>query len=303
MLKKKVLITGSNGLIGKNFVNDKRAKKFNFLKPSKKNLNLENYKRTTEYLKKNKPDIVIHLAANVGGIQYNIQNQKKMFLDNYEISKNLIKSAYENKVYNLINISSSCVYPQDKNNYKETDLFAGKFEPTNIGYAMAKAFASKYCEFINLEKYFKYITLVPCNLFGKYEKMENDKSHMLISAIKKISDAKKDKKKNVKIWGSGNNRREYMYVEDFVDFLYFALNNFNKIPNTIYVGMGKDHKIKDYYYLISKILKYKIKLVKINKPEGQKQKLMDIRLLKKIGWKPKIGIRKGILRTIEFLKL
>ena len=149
MLKKKVLITGSNGLIGKNLVNDKRAKNFNFLKPNRERLNLEDYKRTKEYLKRNKPDIIIHLAAHVGGIQYNIKNQKKMFLDNYEISKNLIKSAYENKINKLINISSSCVYPQDKNNYKETDLFAGKFEPTNIGYAMAKAFAAKYCEFIN----------------------------------------------------------------------------------------------------------------------------------------------------------
>ena len=124
----------------------------------------------------------------------------------------------------------------------------------------------------------------------------------MISAIKKINFAKTNLIKKVKIWGSGNNRREYMYVGDFVDFLYFTLSNYNKIPNVINVGTGKDLKIKDYYYLISKVLNYKIKLTKeINKPEGQKQKLMNILQLKKLGWKPKIGLKKGIKITYDYI--
>lgn len=300
--KKKILITGSTGLIGKNFNNDIRSKKYLILKPNRKKLNLENFEKIKKYLKTNKPDIIVHLAAHVGGIQYNIKNQKQMFIDNYEISKNLIKAAYECKIYKLINISSSCAYPQNKNNYKETDLLTGEFEPTNIGYAMAKAFSTKYCEFINLERRFKYITLVPCNLFGRFENIEKEKSHMLISAIRKISYAKNKNIKKVNIWGSGNNKREYMYVEDFVDFLFFVLKKFNTIPNIINVGTGKDYKIKEYYFRISKVLKHKINLIKINKPEGQKQKLMNINLLRKTGWKPKIGLNKGIQRTYEYLK-
>ena len=288
--------------MGQNFIEDARSKNYFFLKPTKKNLNLKNFNKTKKYLKKTKPDIILHLAAHVGGIQYNIKNQKQMLIDNYEISKNLIQSAYELKIKKLINISSSCVYPRNKNNYKEKDLLTGEFEETNIGYAIAKAFATKYCEFINLEKNFKYITLVPCNLFGKYEKIGKEKSHMMISAIKKINFAKTNLIKKVKIWGSGNNRREYMYVGDFVDFLYFTLSNYNKIPNVINVGTGKDLKIKDYYYLISKVLNYKIKLTKeINKPEGQKQKLMNILQLKKLGWKPKIGLKKGIKITYDYI--
>ncbi len=300
--KKKILITGVNGLVGKNLVKDARSKKYIFIKPSKKILDLKNFDKTKKYLKQVKPDIILHLAAHVGGIQYNINNQKQMLVDNYEISKNLIKSAYDLKIRKLINISSSCVYPKNKNNYKETDLLKGEFENTNIGYAMAKAFATKYCEFINLEPNFKYVTLVPCNLFGKYEKIEKEKSHMMISAIKKISNAKNNSEKIVKIWGTGNNKREYMYVEDFVDFLYFTLKNFKGIPNIINVGTGKDLKIKDYYYLISKVLKYNIMLIsEKNKPEGQKQKLMNISLLKKLGWKPKIGLKLGIKRTYDHI--
>ena len=125
---------------------------------------------------------------------------------------------------------------------------------------------------------------------------------MMISAIKKISNAKNNSEKIVKIWGTGNNKREYMYVEDFVDFLYFTLKNFKRIPNIINVGTGKDLKIKDYYYLISKVLKYNIMLIREkNKPEGQKQKLMNISLLKKLGWKPKIGLKLGIKRTYDHI--
>lgn len=301
-IKKKILITGSTGLVGKNFIKDNRSKKFLFLSPNKKTLNLKNFQKTKKYLSRTKPDIILHLAAHVGGIQYNIKNQKQMLIDNYEISKNLIQSAYELKIKKLINISSSCVYPKNKNNYKENDLLTGEFEDTNIGYAMAKAFSTKYCEFINREKYFKYITLVPCNLFGEYEKIEKEKSHMMISAIKKINHAKNNSLKHVKIWGTGNNKREYMYVGDFVDFLYFAIKNYNKIPNVLNVGTGSDLKIKDYYYLISKVLNYQIKLIsEVNRPEGQKQKLMNISLLKKLGWRPKIGIKRGIKNTYNYI--
>ncbi len=301
MKKKKILVTGVNGLIGKNLIRDPRSKNYIFIKPKKEILNLKNFNKTKKYLNRIKPDIILHLAAHVGGIQYNINNQKEMLIDNYEISKNLIKAASDLKIKKLINISSSCVYPKNKNNYKESDLMKGEFENTNIGYAMAKAFATKYCEFINLESNFKYITLVPCNLFGMYEKTEKEKSHMMISAIKKISNAKNYSQKLVKIWGSGNNKREYMYVEDFVDFLYFTLKNFKKIPNIINVGTGIDLKIKDYYYLISKVLKHNIVLIsEKNKPEGQKQKLLNISLLKKLGWKPKIGLKVGIKRTYNY---
>jgi nucleoside-diphosphate-sugar epimerase len=301
MKEETILLTGSTGMLGQNII--KNNKKYKILAPSKKQLNLLNYQSVFNYIKKNKPTQIIHAAAIVGGIKFNVENQIMMLNENIKLSHNLIMCAFENKVKKLLNVSSSCIYPPDaKSPLKEECLLTNKFEPTNEGYAISKVYSMKLCQFINEKnKNFKYKTIIPCNLYGRYEKFDLNKSHLISAAIKKIYQAKKIKNKKVEVWGSGNAKREFLYVEDFVDFIFFSLNNFVKLPNVINCGYGEDFKIKTYYDIISRQLKFKGSFFYNKaKPEGQKKKLLDVTKQTIMGWKPKYSLNQGILRTITF---
>jgi GDP-L-fucose synthase len=143
----KIFLTGSTGMLGQNII--KNNNEFEILNPNREQLNLLDYQSVFNYIKKNKPNFIIHAAAIVGGIKFNIMNQIKMLNENTQISHNLIMAAYNNKIKNLMNISSSCIYPPTaKNPLKEESLLSNKFEPTNEGYALSKRYSIKLCQFI-----------------------------------------------------------------------------------------------------------------------------------------------------------
>jgi GDP-L-fucose synthase len=298
---RKIFVTGSTGMLGQNII--KNNNEFENLSPNREQLNLLDYQSVFNYIKKKKPNFIIHAAAIVGGIKFNIMNQIKMLNENTQISHNLIMAAYNNKIKNLMNISSSCIYPPTaKNPLKEESLLSNKFEPTNEGYALSKIYSIKLCQFINEKnKYFKYKTIVPCNLYGRFEKFDLSKSHLISAAVKKIYISKKKNKKIVEIWGSGNVKREFMYVEDLVNFIFFSINNYKKIPNIINCGYGTDYKIKKYYQIIANELNYRGKFIyNLKKPEGQKKKLLDISKQTILGWRPRFSLKEGIKQTVKF---
>ena len=298
----KIFITGANGMVGKNIVNNTPFD-IEILTPSHNELDLLNFSDTNNYIKSNKPDLIIHVAGIVGGIQANIANPVKFLVNNIEIGKNIITAAKQNNIKNLLNVTSSCMYPRNAENpLKEHDILTGELEPTNEGYAIAKIFTQRLCSYIVTEdNSFNYKTIIPCNLYGKWDKFGENNSHMIPAVIKKLYNAKQSQKEVVEIWGTGNVRREFMYAGDFADFIWYAVNNFEKMPYLMNVGLGHDYTINEYYNVISQVVGYKGKFTHdLSKPEGMKQKLVDISKQTKFGWKPKTSLRDGVEKTYKY---
>lgn len=304
-MKMKILITGSTGMVGRNILENKDISKFDLLIPNSKELNLLNYDAVDRYIKKNKPDFIIHTAGKVGGIQANIAHPVSFLVENLDMGRNIIMAAKNNEVKNLINLSSSCMYPREaKNPLSEDLILKGELEPTNEGYAIAKIMSTRLCEYINKEDgSFNYKTIIPCNLYGRYDKFESKHSHMLPAVIKKIHEAKINNHNQIDIWGDGKARREFMYAGDLADFIIYAIQNFSKMPQNINVGLGHDYTINEYYQIIADVIGYEGEFIHdLTKPIGMNQKLIDDTKLKEFGWKYKTSLVEGIENTYEYYK-
>lgn len=301
----KIFLTGGNGMVGKNILNYSEAKNFTFIHPSSKELNLQDYNAVDEFIKINKPDFIIHAAGLVGGIHANIANPVNFLLVNLDIGRNIILAAKNNNVKHFMNLASSCMYPRNaKNPLAEELILQGELEPTNEGYAIAKIVSTRLCEYISKEdSSFIYKTIIPCNLYGKYDKFSPEHSHMVPAVINKIQDAVINNKSEIDIWGDGLSRREFMYAEDLANFVFYAIANFEKMPQNLNVGLGYDYTINEYYSVIAKVLGYKGKFVHdLTKPVGMRQKLIDDTKLKQFGWKHSTSLDEGIEKTVDYFK-
>ena len=245
----KILITGSRGMVGRNITEHQAASKHEILSPTSKELNLLNPSSIEKYMKINRPDMVIHAAGIVGGIQANIAQPVRFLVDNMQMGLNILMASKSHEVKWFINLSSSCMYPRDAQNPLSEDLILkGELEPTNEGYAIAKVASTRLCEYINREdESFLYKTVIPCNLYGKYDKFDPEHSHMIPAVIRKINDAKDQNLESIDIWGDGLARREFMYAADFSDFVFYAIDHFETMPQNINVGLGHDYTINEYY--------------------------------------------------------
>ncbi len=299
----KILITGSKGMVGRNIVESEKAKNYILLTPSSNELNLLDRLSVDNYIRANNPDIVIHCAGLVGGIQANMAHPVAFLVDNTQMGLNIIMSAYESGIKNFINMSSSCMYPRDAQNpLGEELILKGELEPTNEGYAIAKVASTRLCEYIHRENSeYHYKTIIPCNLYGRYDKFDPKHSHMLPAVIKKIHDAKVNNQTMLDIWGDGKARREFMYAADLADFVYYALENFESMPQNINAGLGTDYTINEYYKAIAEVIGYKGDFIHdLTKPVGMKQKLIDDTKLQKFGWGYKTSLKDGIRKTYEY---
>ena len=282
----KIYISGAYGMVGRNILQNLEEDGFEILKTRSSELNLLHYDEIKNYLNENKPDFVIHCAGKVGGIQANIKDSYGFFTENMLMGINLVKAAKEAEIKNLLNLSSSCSYPPKcENPLKEEYVFDGKLEPTNEGYAIAKASITKMCEFVTRQfNGYNYKTIIPCNLYGRYDKFGENNSHMIPAVIKKLHLAKENNINVVEIWGSGNARREFMYAGDLAQMVNYIVKNFEKMPPVLNVGLGYDYTVNEYYEIIAKIVGFNGTFVHDTaKPEGMKQKLLDITKQKEFG--------------------
>ena len=299
----KILLTGSTGMVGKNILEHKNSKLFHLLTPTSKELNILNFADVDNYICMHAPDLIIHAAGKVGGIQANKAHPISFLVENMDLGRNIIIAAKKNNVKKLINLSSSCIYPRDAINPLNEDLILkGELEPTNEGYAIAKIFAQRLTEYIKREDIsFNYKTIIPCNLYGKYDKFEPSHSHMLPAVIWKIHKAKLNKLSTVEIWGDGEARREFMYATDFADLIWYSVMNFEKMPDLMNVGLGQDFSINQYYRVIANVIGYNGSFVHdLTKPVGMQQKLVNIKKLNEFGWENKYTLEKGIKLTYDF---
>lgn len=299
----KILLTGANGMVGKNILEEAKKYSHKFLSPGSTELNLLDEIAVNRYISEHKPDMVIHAAGIVGGIQANMGQPVKFLVDNMRIGLNILTASNNNDVINFLNLSSSCMYPRDAVNPLNEDLILkGELEPTNEGYALAKITSTRLCEYITKEySNLLYKTIIPCNLYGCFDKFEPNNSHMIPAVIRKIHEAKKNNLAEIDIWGDGKARREFMYSADLADFIFYAIDNFEKMPQNLNVGLGHDYTINEYYQTIANVVGYNGKFsYDLNKPVGMKQKLIDDKKLKEFGWHYKTELEAGVKKTYEF---
>ena len=297
----KIFIAGHNGMVGSSIKKKLIEKKFKkIITVSKKKLNFLDQKKTFNFLKKINPDIVIIAAAKVGGILNNNINRAQFIYENTVIQNNLIHGSYLANVKKLIFLGSSCIYPRlSKQPMKEEYLLTGKLEPTNEPYAIAKIHGLKMCENYNRQYKTNYISLMPSNLYGSNDNYDLKNSHVIPALFKKMHEAKIKNRKFVKIWGSGKPKREFLHVEDLVEFI-IKLISINPKKKVINIGYGKDISIKALSVMIKKISGFQGKILfDKTKPDGVKRKLLNSNYAKSIGFKVKTKLYKGLKKTFD----
>lgn len=312
---KKIFIAGHTGMVGsalvKYFKNQGVRK---LILATSKKLNLLSKDKVNKFIKYKKPDVIINCAGKVGGILANSKFPVEFLNINIMIQLNLINAAYENKIQNFINLGSSCIYPKKaKQPIKEDYLLSSNLEKTNEAYAIAKIVGLKACEYYNQQYGTSYLTLMPCNLYGPNDNFNLKNSHFIPALIKKIVNSNSVKKSKIEIWGTGKAKREVMYVDDLACAIFFILEKKvleNKkllkiIKNNpvINIGSGKDFSIKQFAKIICRLSNKKDNL-KYNKkyPDGTMRKILDNKVIKSLGWKPKISLEQGLSKTIKWYK-
>ena len=303
MAQRTVMITGGSGLVGRNLLENDNLKSYRLLYPSHSDLDLCDYDAVLSYIDRNKPDFIIHAAGHVGGILANMKDLYGYFMPNILMGLNIVRAAKETGIKNLLNLSSSCTYPCDAQSpLKENIILTGRFEPTNEGYAIAKTAVLKACEYITTQNQgFNYKTIIPCNLYGPYDKFSPENSHFMPAIIRKIHEAKENHLNEITIWGDGQARRELLYVKDLCSIIALALERFDQLPAIMNVGTGIDYTIDQYYESACNVMGLDAKFTHdLTKPSGMRQKLMDISRQKELGLNAVFTLEQGISETYEY---
>ncbi len=310
----KIFLAGHNGMVGRAIFRELNNSGYkNIIVVSRNVLDLTDTSSVRNWFDLNKPDVTIIAAAKVGGIVANNSYPADFLLENLKIQNNIIENSFHSKVKRLLFLGSSCIYPKFSNQpIYEDDLLTGSLEPTNQWYALAKIAGIKLCESLNRQFGFDAISLMPSNLYGSGDYYHKENSHVIPALIRKFDQAKMADSPSVTCWGSGSPKREFLYVDDLARACVFALEKWNpnlknapknNLGEPLYflnVGSGVDISIYDLAYLISEIIGFKGEILwDKTKPDGTPKKLLNIERIKKIGWIPKISLKKGLMKTID----
>lgn len=298
----KIFIAGRGGQVGSAIERKFRKEGYNNIVGLRSSeLDLRSQAETRNYFEKERPDYVVLAAAKVGGIMANIDSPAEFLYDNLAIQNNIIEFSRQFGVKKLLFLASSCIYPRlSPQPMKEEYLMDGKLEPTNEGYAIAKIAGLKMCQYYNTQYGTDYISVMPCNIYGYGDNFSPVGSHVVAALIRKVYDAKTNHDKAIIIWGTGNARRELMFVDDLAEACYYLFDGYsgNEFFN---VGTGKDVSIRELVELIMEVEDYHAELVfDTTKPDGMPQKLMNVEKLTKAGWKAKMGLKEGLRLTYQY---
>jgi GDP-L-fucose synthase len=298
-LDSKIYIAGHNGMVGSAIWRTLSAKGYsNLIGASSKELDLRNQQSVTNFISKEKPDVIIDAAAKVGGILANNNFPYQFLMENMQIQNNLISCAHELGVAKFIFLGSSCIYPKlAPQPLKEEYLLTGTLEPTNEWYALAKITGVKTCQALRNQFDKDFVSLMPTNLYGTHDNFDLNSSHVLPAMIRKFHEAKHNDNTPVTLWGSGTPMREFLFVDDMAAAVVFALEN--KLPDYLYnVGTGEDLTIKQLALTIQKIVGHEGEIIwDATKPDGTPRKLMDVSKMHALGWKHQVNLEEGIQKT------
>ncbi|MEK7481282.1 MAG: GDP-L-fucose synthase [Patescibacteria group bacterium] len=298
----KIYVAGHRGLVGSAIVRNLESRGYtNIVKRTHDELNLRDERAVAAFFEQEKPEYVFLAAAKVGGIVANQEAKAEMFYDNTAIELNVIHHAWKNGVKKLVFLGSSCIYPKlAPQPIKEEYLMTGHLETTNDAYAVAKIAGIQMCRAYHEQYGFKFVAVMPCNLFGPGDNFDLKTSHVLPGLLRKAVEARERGDRQMVMWGTGTPRREFLYVDDMADACVFLMNSAaeNEIFN---VGMGEDIAIKDLVRLICEVVGYRGEIVNDTaKPDGTPRKLLDVSRLHALGWKHRVPLREGIEKTYSW---
>lgn len=303
----RIFITGASGMVGRNLLEELANTGHEVLAPSSASVNLLHQGALLAWLQANRPDIIVHCAGHVGGIQANISEPVAFLTRNLAMGQNLLLSARAAGVQTLLNLGSSCMYPRNSPDaLREEDVLTGALEPTNEGYALAKCVTARLCSYLRKEEpELQYKTIIPCNLYGRYDKFNPKVSHLVPAVIRKLHVARLTGQREVEIWGDGTARREFMFAGDLAQAIRFSLDRVEALPGDLNIGIGKDLSVRDYYEAAADVIGYDGNFVfNTSRPVGMVRKLLDVSRLHELGWTARTDLREGIRMTYEyFLKL
>ena len=302
---KKILVTGGAGFLGSFLVEklkEKGVNEVNIKIPRSKEVDLRHWENCLEALKN--IDIVIHLAARVGGIGFNRNYPATLFYDNAIMGIQLMEAARQENADKFVAIGTVCAYPKfTPVPFKEEDLWNGYPEETNAPYGLAKKMLLVQSQAYRQQYGFNSIFLLPVNLYGPRDNFDLENSHVIPALIRKFTEAVENNKKEVEVWGTGKASREFLYVEDAAEGILLATERYNK-PEPVNIGAGFEIKIKDLVDLIAELTGFNGRIVwDTTKPDGQPRRCLDVSKAKKeFGFEAKTDFRDGLRKTIDWHK-
>lgn len=300
----KILILGAKGMVGSAIVRELEKKGYsNLLTPARAELDLLSQNAVLNYFEKNQPQHVFDAAAKVGGIVANNTYRADFIFDNLTIQNNIFQAAFKYNVDKLLFLGSSCIYPKNSPQpIKEEYLLTSELEPTNEPYAIAKIAGLKMAESFRRQYGKKYYSVMPTNLYGENDNFHKENSHVIPGLIARMKDAMDKNEPTFSVWGTGNPRREFLYVDDMARACIFIMEyTKDDLPYWLNIGYGDDISIRDLANLIKKELGFKGELTfNPNQPDGMMRKLLDSSKLNALGFKPEVNLEIGIKKAVEF---
>lgn len=292
----KIYIAGHRGMVGSAMKRKLEKEGFtNLVYRTSSELDLRDQAAVKAFFESERPEYVFLAAAKVGGIVANNTYRADFIYENLMIESNIIHQSHLNGVKKLMFFGSSCIYPKlAPQPLKEEYLLTGTLEPTNEPYAIAKIAGIKLCESYRDQYGSDFIAVMPTNLYGYNDNYHPENSHVLPALIRKFHEAKESNAPFVEIWGTGSPLREFLFADDLADACMHLMLHYNG-KQFVNVGYGEDISIKDLALLIKGIIGYDGELrFNTDKPDGTPRKLMDVSILKSMGWEPKVSLEEGI---------
>jgi GDP-L-fucose synthase len=296
-----ILVAGATGLAGSAIYRELLKVGEKVVGISTKDLDLLDRKATFEYLKNLKPKVVIDAAAKVGGISANNNFPVEFLSENIQIQTNLMNASHSAGIEKFVFLASSCVYPKNcPQPIKEEYILTGPLEPTNSAYAIAKISGIELIKSYRREFNRKWISVMPTNLYGPNDNFDLESSHVFPALIRKFIDAKQSGAKSVTLWGSGKPRREFLHVDDLAKAIVVCLEKYDA-DQQINIGTGLDLTIEELSKKIAKSVGFDGEVNwDTGREDGTPQKVLDIKKISDLGWKPSISLDEGINLTVEW---
>ncbi|OGR69990.1 MAG: GDP-fucose synthetase [Elusimicrobia bacterium GWD2_63_28] len=300
--KDKIYIAGHSGLAGSALVRAFRAAGFNnLLLRAHAGLELEDQAATEAFFAAERPDYVVLAAAKVGGIKYNNAYPADFIRANLYITANILESARKHGVKRLVFFGSSCMYPKIcPQPMKEDALMTGVMEPTSLPYSTAKLAGAVMCQAYNRQHGTQFLPIIPATLYGPGDNFNPEQSHVLPALLRRAHEARLAGAPALKVWGSGNPRREFLYIDDLAQAVLFLLgrDGYTDLTN---IGAGTDLSIRELAEAACAAAGYKGRLeFDASQPDGTLRKLLDSSKMEALGWKAKTPLAEGLEKTYKY---